>query len=77
MSNNHPNRGGSSTHRTPEPAEIVSLQVRLDWTDPRCADACCVSVETWRSWVMGRWPMPVGAWKLFRLEAGIKPGAQP
>jgi hypothetical protein len=63
----HPHRGKARRegNRTPQPAEIAHAQLGLDWTDQRCADACCVSPATWRQRLVQRDPEKatfVGAW---------------
>lgn len=76
MSGNHPNRAGCGRHAlcvTPRPGWIKAAQAKVGWDDQRCADACCVSVATWQGWTTGLMRMPAGAWKLFRMQAGLLP----
>lgn len=69
--NNHPRRSKLARFFQPSPRHVIDMQLRLGWDDQRCADACCVSAETWRSWKAGEKHMPAGAWRLMQYEAGV------
>lgn len=75
MTGNHPSRRAGADRFAPcvrpRPSWIVAAQAKVGWTDARCAEACCVPEATWVGWKSGQMAMPAGAWKLFRIEAGL------
>lgn len=68
---NHPARSRRGACFRPTADEIREVQHGLAWSDERCADACCVAVKSWCEWRTGERKMPAGAWRLFRIVAGV------
>lgn len=67
----HENRSKRAPCHRPDVEEIQKAQERARLTDAQCAELVCVPEVTWYRWAAGAFPMPPGAWKLFRYEVGM------
>lgn len=60
-------------HGIPQADAIAAARKAAGLTQPQAADAMGVSRTTWQSWESGRANMPLAAWALWQLAAGVHP----
>lgn len=63
--------------KPPAPETIRTLRSTLQLTQKEAADLVHVSLRAWQWWEAGQREMPLAAWELLVIKAGIHPLYQP